>query len=114
LDDASRVAGCERGAGVIREHHDNYVLLGYAVIQQAADDVRDLTARGLIRDGKAVDPWPPAKKVQKIRRECGYRKPYEVKQLIRWWTCGGAKDWIDLLGAKIDLDAALVKMGLNR
>ena len=85
-----------------------YTRLGYAVIQQAVEDLKELRKKGYIVGMQPVDPWPTDKNKlgHSINiRCCGYSRPHEIKELILWLQGAGLDDYLELIDSKIDASA---------
>ena len=63
-----------------------WLRLGYAILAQAVEDVRGLQADGMIRDGRAVHPWPTRRDRSKVRSRLlrGCVCAAEADRLIAW------------------------------
>lgn len=79
-----------------------YINLGYAIIQQAVHDVKELKRVGLIRDGHYKGPWP--RRGGRDMKICGYCKPHEVRQLLLWFRNGSLEELLSLLGSPLHAD----------
>lgn len=88
-------------------------MLVYAVVEQAVTDLRLLRAAGVIIGNKVIDPFPTQ---QLAYRQIGmdYGTPYSVLELIRFFEQGKAESLLQAVGARIDAQAMLQRLGIER
>ena len=92
-----------------------YTQLGYAILEQAVNDVQALQAIGLIRDGQVVEPWPRKRRKGDPKTErgllvIGYDSPPDAKQLLHWFHNGGADTLLEFLESPIDAETICEKL----
>jgi hypothetical protein len=97
-------AAAATSEGCVMESGLPYADLGYAVVEQAVNDVKSLTECGVIVNGRAITDWPFAinKKGHKVAKDiCFYRSTEEVESLIRSFTDGCVDTWLRLLDSDL-------------
>jgi len=86
-----------------------YTHLGYAVIEQAVADLKELRARGFIVNNRPLVPWPKEKERQRV---IGYDTPRSVSELILWFENMGLETMLSLLNSDIDAKKARAELGV--
>lgn len=87
------------------KEHDGYLDLAYAVVQQAIEDVRELKAAGIIKDGMVA-------KRHIHHLSGGYNNQHEVRELLLWFRNGAAADMLEIMGSNIDATAMRNQLGI--
>ena len=83
-----------------------YDELGYAIVEQAAEDVKSLEAAGIIVGGKCIKPWP-VHSGNPLKVMGHYDKRHKVVELLHWFTRGGAEELLETLGSSLSIDTVL-------
>jgi hypothetical protein len=83
-------------------------LLGWAVLEQAVDDLANVCRWGILRpEGKCLR-WPTTRKfisgywVNVNVTIAAMRGPNDHQQLKAWFLSEAAKEWCDLIGCRLD------------
>ena len=97
-----------------KRNDDGAVRLGYAIIELAVEDLKDLQARGLIVNGCVKTPWPERGSDRTITGNTHgfYRKAFQAEELLAWFRGGSAAEWLSLLQAPIEINAMLKHLGI--
>jgi hypothetical protein len=90
-------------------NEDGYISLGYAIIEQAVEDLKMLQSNKLIINGK-VQKWPTRKGV--YVNKGGYNHPHEAKELVLWFNNGSLDELLAMLGSPVDKEAMCQKLGV--
>jgi len=86
--------------------------LGYAIIEQAVEDYKELCKAGMISDGQCVAKWPMRRPgVPKLFIE-EYNSRAKTLSLLHWLKHGGLKNLLELLDSKMDEGAILYRLGM--
>lgn len=89
--------------------------LAYAMLEQAVCDVKALTKTGRIVNGRVIQSWPrrPGGRYP-VCYQNHYNNPRQVEELLAWFHDGWARLLLDALGAKVDYEAMMERLGLER
>jgi hypothetical protein len=83
-------------------------LLGWAILEQAVDDLALLCRWGLITPNGQCLPWPQKRKFNggywcSVNRPVGtLRGPHDHKQLRAWFNSDYAQEFCDLIGCRLN------------
>ena len=91
---------------------EGWAALGYAIIEQAVEDYKELCKAGMIGDGQCVEKWPMRKPgVPKLFIE-EYNSRAKTLSLLHWLKHGGLKNFLELLDSKMEENAILYRLGM--
>lgn len=91
---------------------EGYDAIVYAIIGQAAEDYKVLSAAGVIQAGKCVLKWPQTR-AGKAKKIIDYNSRAMVAELLYFLKCGGMRSLLEQLDSKIDEGRILGKLGLR-
>lgn len=88
---------------VANENDCGWVKLGYAIVEQAVEDLKALQGAEIIKDGQAIERWP--ERAGRSAMMYGYSKAHQAKELLLWFRNGAAEEMLAMLQAPISIDA---------
>ena len=91
---------------------EGYEKMAYAIIQQAVEDVQELTKKKIIVNGKCIDVWPQRKNNVAMKFLGFYNKKHAVIELIHWFNEGTFEEFLAFVGSEIDSLAVRRQLGL--
>ena len=97
-----------RSTGDKKPERNCWELLGWAVLEQAVDDLANLCRWGIVTPAGKCMPWPFfAKKcgpyrVKALVKIAGMTGPNSHKELKAWFLSEDAKTFCDLIGCRLD------------
>lgn len=85
----------------------DYRALGFAIAEQAVEDLKELRRLGVIQGGKVTPYWPTTTnkkgKKQRVRYLGYYNSPNSVKQLLHFFTGDGLQRLLTVLQSDLDV-----------
>lgn len=87
-----------------------YVSLGFAVVEWAVNEVRDLQKAGIIQNGKVCPVWSAS--ITLTARRLGYKSAHDVERLIAWLCNGPAQEWLDMVDSNITAKTIASELGI--
>lgn len=95
---------------------EGYLKLGFAIIEQAAEDVKELSKAGIIQRGKVVEKWPTMKyKDGWTRSKCflhDYNSRGKVIELLEFFQRGDVRKLLCMMHSEVDENKILAKLNL--
>lgn len=86
---------------------DAYVRLGYAIVEQAVDDISLLRKNGLIQDGRCVEKWPESRTHNRVRIANEYDGKQKVNALAEWVKSSQCAELLEAIEAPIQQEVII-------
>jgi len=78
-----------------------YRRLGFAILEQAVDDIKMCIRGGVINSGRSVTSWPQPTRTQRRRITNHFDRLSKVHELVEWVHSQACEQLIDELDAPI-------------
>jgi len=80
----------------------------FLMLRDAIENIKGLTARGLIVDGKPIED------INNKNKYNGFTKKHQIQKEIEFFTGGAFAWWVEAAGFQIDSEATLEHLGLKK
>lgn len=105
------------GSPDLRQHVRPYEALGFAVVEQAVEDLKALQKFGIVTNGECVRAWPSfinrAGRKQPMKFLGQYNSKATVDELLHFFRNGGMKAMLAALQSDIDSTRVLKRLRLE-